>query len=287
VYQEKLGIEGQAAVYLDVTHIPREVLNQKLEGILEIYEKFIGVDPREEPMKVFPAMHYTMGGIWVNGEDQATNVPGIYAAGECEYQYHGANRLGANSLVSCIFGGGLAGPAAVKYAKNIERSADATSSSVFEGEKQRQDEKNHALIANDGTENPMTIWREMGEIMTEHVTVTRINKNLEIAYGKLCELQQRYTKINLSDRTKWSNQTLNFARELGNMLVLARVVALGAYHRNESRGAHYKPDFPERDDANWLKTTRAKWVNNDIELTYEPVDVSQITPRPRRYDAAK
>jgi len=90
VYQEKLGLAGQAAVYLDVTHIPRETLDRKLEGILEIYEKFLGVDPREEPMKVFPAMHYTMGGMWVNGEDQATSVPGIYAAGECEYQYHGA-----------------------------------------------------------------------------------------------------------------------------------------------------------------------------------------------------
>ena len=112
VYQEKLGIDGQAAVYLDVTHIPRETLDRKLEGILEIYEKFLGVDPRLEAMKVFPAMHYTMGGIWVNGEDQATNIPGIYAAGECEYQYHGANRLGANSLVSCIFGGGIAGRAA-------------------------------------------------------------------------------------------------------------------------------------------------------------------------------
>jgi succinate dehydrogenase / fumarate reductase flavoprotein subunit len=287
VYQEKLGLDGQAAVYLDVTHIPRETLNQKLEGILEIYEKFIGVDPRDEPMKVFPAMHYTMGGIWVNGEDQATNVPGIYAAGECEYQYHGANRLGANSLVSCIFGGGSAGPAAVKYAKNLDKSADAASSNVFEAEKKRQEEKNAALISSDGTENPITIWRELGEIMTEHVTVTRINKNLEVAYGKLIDLSQRYKKINLSDRTKWSNQTLNFARELGNMLVLARVITMGAFHRNESRGAHYKPEYPERDDANWLKTTRAKWVNNDIELTYEPVDISQITPRARRYDAAK
>jgi succinate dehydrogenase / fumarate reductase flavoprotein subunit len=123
--------------------------------------------------------------------------------------------------------------------------------------------------------------------MTEHVTVTRINKNLEMADAKIRALQERYKKVNLSDRTKWSNQTLNFARELENMIVLARVITLGALARNESRGAHYKPDFPERDDANWLKTTRAKWVNNDIQLTYEPVDVSLIKPRPRRYDAAK
>jgi len=287
VYQEKLGIDRQAAVYLDVTHIPRETLDRKLEGILEIYEKFLGVDPREEPMKVFPAMHYTMGGIWVNGEDQATNVPGIYAAGECEYQYHGANRLGANSLVSCIFGGGLAGPAAVKYARSLEKGAEAAASSVFDREKKRQEEKNQALLSQDGTENPMTIWRELGDIMTEHVTVTRINKNLETADAQIRALQERAKKMNLSDRTRWSNQTLNFARELENMIILARVVTLGALARNESRGAHYKPDFPERDDAKWLKTTRAKWVNNEIQLSYEPVDISQITPRPRRYDAAK
>jgi succinate dehydrogenase / fumarate reductase flavoprotein subunit len=287
VYQEKLGIEGQAAVYLDVTHIPRETLNRKLEGILEIYEKFLGVDPRDEPMKVFPAMHYTMGGIWVNGEDQATSVPGIYAAGECEYQYHGANRLGANSLVSCIFGGGIAGPAAVKYARNLEKGAESTDSTVFSGEQKRQEGKNQALIAQHGSENPITIWKELGETMTEHVTVTRINKNLEGAYAKLGELQARYARINLSDRTRWSNQTLNFARELENMLILARVVTLGALHRNESRGAHYKPAFPDRDDGNWLKTTRAKWVNKDIQLTWEAVDISQLPPRARRYDAAK
>jgi succinate dehydrogenase / fumarate reductase flavoprotein subunit len=287
VYQEKLGIDGQPAVYLDVTHIPRETLDRKLEGILEIYEKFCGVDPREEPMKVFPAMHYTMGGIWVNAEDQATSVPGIYAAGECEYQYHGANRLGANSLVSCIFGGGLAGPAAVKYAKNLQAGAESTASSVFDREKKRQEEKNQALLTQDGSENPITIWRELGDIMTEHVTVTRINKNLEKADAQIRALQERYKKINLSDRTRWSNQTLNFARELENMIILARVVTVGALARNESRGAHYKPEFPERDDANWLKTTRAKWANNEVQLTYEPVDISLITPRPRRYDAAK
>jgi succinate dehydrogenase / fumarate reductase flavoprotein subunit len=287
VYQERLGLQGKAAVYLDVTHIPRETLDRKLEGILEIYEKFLGVDPHVEPMQVFPAMHYTMGGMWVNGQDQATNVPGIYAAGECEYQYHGANRLGANSLVSCIFGGGLAGTTAVKYSSNLQNGTAGVSSIVFENEKKRQRDKNQLLISNQGSENPITIWRELGDIMTEHVTVTRINKNLEMADSKIRDLQARYHKINLSDRTKWSNQTLNFARELENMLVLARVVTLGALQRNESRGAHYKPDFPERDDTNWLKTTRARFSDGEILLSYEPVDISQIPPRPRRYDAAK
>src|SRR6516164_840456 len=109
VYEHGLGVDGQPMVYLDLTHIDRKTLNRKLEGILEIYEKFVGDDPREVPMKIFPGMHYTMGGLWVDF-DQQTNIPGIYSAGESEYQYHGANRLGANSLVSCIYGGAIAGP---------------------------------------------------------------------------------------------------------------------------------------------------------------------------------
>jgi succinate dehydrogenase flavoprotein subunit len=287
VFEMKMGIEGHNAVYLDVSHIPREVLDRKLEGILEIYEKFVGVDPRVEPMKVFPAMHYTMGGIWVDNETQATNVPGIFAAGECEYQYHGANRLGANSLVSCIYGGGLAGPAAVRYARDLEKGREAMPGSLFDHERRRQEQENDKLLHRQGSENPLVLWREMGDWMTEHVTVTRYNKHLEKTLAKLDELSERCEKMNLSDRTQWSNQTLSFCRELQNMLVLSKVIALGALARNESRGAHYKPDFPERDDPNWLKTTRAKFNGGKIKLEYEPVDISLIPPRKRQYGAAK
>jgi succinate dehydrogenase flavoprotein subunit len=283
VFELKLGLGGQQAVYLDVTHIPRDVLDRKLEGILEIYEKFLGVDPHVEPMKVFPGVHYTMGGIWIDTENQATNVPGIYAAGECEYQFHGANRLGANSLVSCIYGGMIAGPAAVKYGRSLDKGASDVPSSVFEREQKRQQGINEALVSQQGDENPITIWKEMGEWMTEHVTVTRKNEGIARTDAKLQELLERYKKMNLSDRTKWSNQTLSFARELYNMLILARVITLGALARNESRGAHYKPDFPDRNDADWLKTTRAKWVNGEINLTYEAVDTSLIPPRTRKY----
>jgi succinate dehydrogenase / fumarate reductase flavoprotein subunit len=287
VFEMKMGLDGQNAVYLDVSHIPREVLDRKLEGILEIYEKFVGTNPREEPMRVFPAMHYTMGGIWVDNEHQATNVPGIFAAGECEYQYHGANRLGANSLVSCIYGGMVSGAASVRYARGLETGSEAVESLVFERERRRQEELNDKLLHQQGTENPIVIWREMGEWMTEHVTVVRYNKGMERTDAKLCELLERYKKINLADRTQWSNQTLAFARELFNMLVLARVITLGAIARNESRGAHYKPDFPERDDPNWLKTTKASYNGGAIKLEYEPVDISLIPPRTRKYGAAK
>jgi succinate dehydrogenase / fumarate reductase flavoprotein subunit len=286
VYQEKLGLEGQPAVYLDVTHIPREILDKKLEGILEIYEKFMGLDPREHPMRVFPAMHYTMGGIWIDNEHQATNVAGVYAAGECEYQYHGANRLGANSLVSCIYGGMLAGPAAVQYARGLQSGCENIPSIVFDRERTRQQELNDDLLNRQGTENPITIWKELGAMMTEHVTVIRHNQALREVLGKLDQLEERMSRVNLADRTQWANQTLQFTRELSNMIVLAKVITMGALVRDESRGAHYKPDFPERDDPNWLKTTRASYNDGKIKLDFEAVDTSQIPPRPRRYDMA-
>ena len=286
VFEMKLGLDGAPAVYLDVSHIPRDVLDRKLEGILEIYQKFVGTDPHDEPMKVFPAMHYTMGGLWVDNENQATNVPGIYAAGECEYQYHGANRLGANSLVSCIFGGMIAGPAAVRYARNLGQGCESAPASIFDGERVRQEEANDSLLHQQGSENPITIWRELGQVMTENVTVIRYNANLKKTLEKLDELGARFKKINLQDRTQWSNQTLNFTRELGNMLVLSRAITLGALERNETRGAHYKPEFPERDDANWLRTTKASYRDGRIELSYEPVDTSLIPLRERKYTQA-
>src|ERR1700729_2263441 len=288
VYEMKLGLAGDPAVYLDVTHIPREVLERKLEGILEIYQKFVGVDPHVEPMKVFPAMHYTMGGLWVDNENQATNIPGVYAAGECEYQYHGANRLGANSLVSCIYGGGIAGSAAVVYARSLESGCETTSPAVYERERVRQQDISDALLnQHTGTENPLTIWREMGDIMTENVTVIRYNAAMQKTLVKLDELSERYKHINLQDRTQWSNQTLNFVRELGNMLILAKVITLGAIARNETRGAHYKPEFPERDDKNWLKTTIASWDAGKTKLDYQAVDISLLPLRERKYTAAK
>ena len=285
VYEEHLGIDGQPMVYLDLTHIDRETLNRKLEGILEIYEKFVGDDPRDVPMKIFPGMHYTMGGLWVDFNQQ-TNISGLYACGECDYSIHGANRLGANSLVSCIFGGFRAGPNAVQYARNLS-SGDANG--AYDAERKRQEDANQRLISNQGEENPFQIWRELGEIMSKNVTVVRYNKNLEETDAKLVELLERYRSVNLSDKSKWANTSFVFTRQLFNMLQLARVITQGAAMRNESRGSHYKPDFPERDDVNWLKTTKAYFAPDADEprFEFEPVDISLLPPRPRRYDATK
>lgn len=281
VFEHNLGIDGKPMVYLDLTHIDRATLDRKLEGILEIYEKFVGDDPREVPMKIFPGMHYTMGGLWVDF-NQATNIPGIFAAGECEYQYHGANRLGANSLLSCIFGGFTAGPNAVRYARNLQ---SASTNGHFDAERKKQEENNATLMRSDGTENPFRLWRELGELMTKNCTVIRYNKNLQETDGKLCEMLERFQNINLSDRSQWANTSVIFARQLYNMLQLSRVIAQGAALRDESRGAHYKPDFPERDDKNFLKTTKAYFAPDADEpkFEFEAVDTSLLEPRARKY----
>ena len=285
VYEEGLGIDGQPMVYLDLTHIDRETLNRKLEGILEIYEKFVGDDPREVPMKIFPGMHYTMGGLWVDF-NQMTNIPGIFAAGECEYQYHGANRLGANSLVSCIFGGFRAGPNALAYAKNLPATEGDGGHAA---ELTRQAEINSRLLKNEGTENPFRLWRELGQTTTEHATVIRYNKGLKLADEKIVELLERYKKVNLSDRSQWANTSFAFARQLKNMLELSRTLVQGALLRDESRGAHYKPEFPDRNDEKFLKTTKAGFTGEVAgpKFEYEEVDTQYIKPRARRYDAAK
>ncbi len=284
VYQLGLGIDGQPMVYLDLTHIDHQTLDRKLGGILEIYEKFVGVDPHVEPMKIFPGMHYTMGGLWVDF-DQMTNLPGVFAAGECEYQYHGANRLGANSLVSCIYGGFQAGPNALRYAKDLPVAEGDGGAAA---EVARQSEINKKLLSNEGGENPFKLWRELGQTMTEHVTVTRYNKGLQAADEKIVELLDRYQRINLSDKSQWANTSFAFARQLKNMLELARTVTLGAMLRDESRGAHYKPDFPDRNDERFLKTTKASFTGavEGPRIEFEAVDTQFIPPRPRRYDAA-
>jgi succinate dehydrogenase / fumarate reductase flavoprotein subunit len=173
----------------------------------------------------------------------------------------------------------------VRYATNAK---GVSSNGCFDSEKKRQEELNARLMKSDGTENPFQLWRELGEVMTKNCTVIRYNKELQATDAKLRELLERFQHINVSDKSLWANTTVVFTRQLYNMLQLARVIAQGAALRNESRGAHYKPEFPDRDDKNFLKTTKASFAPDADEpkFEYEPVDTSLIPPRPRRYDAA-
>lgn len=286
VFDLGLGVNGENMVYLDLSHKDPDELQRKLGGILEIYEKFVGDDPKKVPMRIFPAVHYTMGGLWVD-YDQMTNIPGLFAAGECEYQYHGANRLGANSLLSAIYGGMVAGPKSLDYISDNKSKTPTGQEGAFAQEKKRQEDKWSQITNMKGKENPYLLHKELGDIMTQNVTVIRYNDRLAETDKKIQELMQRWHDISLIDDVSWSNQTAVFIRQLWDMMELARVITIGALNRDESRGGHYKPDFPERDDPNWLKTTIATWTESGPEFSYEPVDVSLIPPRARRYDVDK
>ncbi|QAS54006.1 succinate dehydrogenase flavoprotein subunit [Halobacillus litoralis] len=285
---QKLGINGENMVYLDLSHKDPKELDVKLGGIIEIYEKFVGDDPKKVPMKIFPAVHYSMGGMWVDF-DQMTNIPGIFAAGECDYTQHGGNRLGANSLLSSIFGGMEAGPNAVKYTEGLDKISDDMTSALFDEKVKEEQQKFEDIMNMDGDENAYQIHKELGEWMTDNVTVVRENDKLLKTDEKILELMDRYKRININDTSRWSNQGAMFTRQLWNMLQLARVITQGAYNRNESRGAHYKPEFPERNDEEFLKTTVASYdkENNKPVFRYDEVDTSLIEPRKRDYSKSK
>ena len=316
-----LSVEkDRLCAYLDLTHLSDET-HRKLEGILEIYEKFQGVDPRTVPMKVFPAVHYSMGGLWVDYErnddtgglvigstrNHQSNVPGIFVIGEADYQFHGANRLGANSLLSCIFTGLIVAPTVKnRLASLAHGTAGDQNVSLYDDAVKTNQARCDALIANEGDENPYTLHQELGELMTRSATVVRDNKDLEAALAKIGELDDRYTRVHMSDKGDWTNQNLSFTRALGDMLCIARVIVKGALLRDECRGAHYKPEFqippPDADEPGelrkqaqswceafkkkndkWLKTTIAEHTSDGPVISYEAVDTSLIPPRPRTY----
>ena len=310
-----MGVGGRDGVYLDVTHIPAATLDAKIKGVMEIYEKFVGDDPRYHPMVIFPGMHYSMGGLHVTFEpgpnleplagspkNQATNIPGLYASGEADHAYHGANRLGANSLLSCIYAGMIGGPAMVSYARNAPRSTEAVSSRVYDEARQQWDERFAQIRKMQGTENPYQLARELGELMTENVTVVRRNDRLRKTLEKIAELKERWKRINVLDTGNSSNRPLSFVNQLWNMFALGEVMAKGALLRDESRGAHYKPEFqlpePKTKDPSqdpewmrlwkerhqkWAKTTLARHTPNGPDITYEDIPTPVLDPEPRWY----
>jgi succinate dehydrogenase / fumarate reductase, flavoprotein subunit len=316
-----LSVEKERmCVYLDLTHIPRRELDRKLGGILDIYEKFQGVDPHENPMRIFPAVHYSMGGLWVDykknnttgglelgsPKNQVTNIPGLYAIGECDYQYHGANRLGANSLLSCIFSGLVVAPGIQSWMKSQSSSAADQSPALFESARKQHQDRHTALLKRPtGGENPYLIHQQLGDAMTRAATVVRVNSQLSEAIQHVNELYARAKQCSLSDSGSWTNQNIVFTKALLDMFPVALTILKGALQRDESRGAHFKPDFTfnslsksgaerrqeaekwcddfEENTRKWLKSTVASWNGETPDLVYEDVDTSLITPRPRLY----
>lgn len=304
VCQEGLGVGGGNMVYLDladeVKKRGRAAILHKLEGILEIYEKFVGTDPLDEPMKIFPAVHYTMGGLWCgfakdektgglkvgDPANMMTNVPGLYAMGEASFAYHGANRLGANSLLSCIFDGLFGGSCIKTYINDASKvSAADVPAATFESAIKQETDKQNWLVGNQGGENPYLLWQEMGKWMTDNCTVVRENEKLEKTLEQCEQWKDRYKRVKLSDTGMWTNQNLSFTRAVRDMIIQAEAILKGALLRNESRGAHYKPAFPDRNDAEFLKATIATYdaATNSAKISYGPVDTSLVVPRARTY----
>ncbi len=253
-----LGIDGQNQVYLDLSHLDDDFLERRLGGILEIYEKFNGDDPKKVPMKIYPGIHYFMGGVHVDW-NHTTCIPGLFAAGECDYMYHGANRLGANSLLSAAYSGTVCAPAA-NYVKGLSSLAVDRTSNVYDTYLKKECDYDAEVRQMDGDENPYLLHQEMGALMTKYVGIVRYNKTLAETDAALQEFMGRWHHIKMIDQGAYSNQTVMFVKQLKNMMELARVITIGALNRNESRGAHYKPDYPERNDEEYLKTTKAFWT---------------------------
>ncbi len=324
---ENLSVEkDRQCVYLDLTQIDADELTRKLGGILEIYEKFQGVDPRFTPMKIFPAVHYSMGGLWVGYErtaegglrpaspqNQVTSIPNLYAIGECDYQYHGANRLGANSLLSCIFSGLFAAPGIqTLFEAEKGKAASELPAALFEGAQRKHQQAYDTLLRRGtGGENPYRLHQQLGEVMTKAATVVRRNDQLRESLATVSELHERAGRCSLSDTGNWTNQNVLFTRALLDMFPVAKSILQGALQRDECRGAHYKPEFEaghltaekpaerrrqaeqwcdefEAHNQKWLKSTIATWNSGrqQPDLTYEDVDTSLIPPRPRLYGLA-
>ena len=271
-------------------------------------------------MKIFPAVHYSMGGLWAGYErtekgglmpgspgNQQTNIPGLYAIGECDYQYHGGNRLGANSLLSCIFTGLFVAPCIENMLGTLDGLAgDETFDKLLRGQRAVKQLEHDALLKRDGgRENPYVIHQELGDIMTKAATVVRNNDQLTDALGKVADLCERAERSSLSDTGNWTNQNVLFTKSLRDMFPLAKAILKGALARDECRGAHYKPEFAmpgvESDDPaerrrqaeKWCDTFEAKnkkWLKSTIStfdnqgeptLSYEEVEIGRASCRER------
>jgi succinate dehydrogenase / fumarate reductase flavoprotein subunit len=249
-------------------------------------------------MKIFPGVHYSMGGLWTTytpkpdlkglvygaPNSMMTNIEGLYAFGEVNYQYHGANRLGANALLSCIFDGLFCGAGVANFAREQTPAADA-SAAAYDAAAKREEQAMKSLLDASGSENPYAIGKELGDEMTAASTVVKSGPRLEQALDNLAALRDRYRRIRLSDTGMWTNQTLAYARAVGDMLALADPMLRGGLAREESRGSHYRTDFEHRDDERFLKTTIARYdaASGESRIEFEPIESGLVTPRSRTY----
>ena len=272
-------------VLLDLTHLPKEQLDEKLPDITEFARTYLGVEPYSEGVPIQPTAHYAMGGIPTNVNAQVRTgagetFPGLYAAGECaSVSVHGANRLGTNSLLDIVVFGRRAGVAAVEHALSTRDVADLPENPTADVEAQLE-----RIRSNTTGESAVKIREELQQSMNDNAQVFRTGELLAEQQRILQGLQQRYDGIRIDDKGKSFNTDLVEAVELGHLLDLAEALVDGAMTREESRGAHYREDFPKRDDANWLKHTLVyRNPDGSRRFDYRPVTMGRYEPMERKY----
>jgi len=276
---EGRGFPG-GTVHLDLRHLGRERILERLPGIRDLAISFAGVDPIEQPVPIQPGQHYFMGGIDTD-KDGATVIKGLYAAGECAcVSVHGANRLGGNSLLECVVMGQRAGAAAARYVREKET---AISESILDEALRRTTARVEALLKSEGRERFVTLRDTLADTMTEKAGLFREEKPLREAWATIQELRERYRQVGVDAKTRRFNLDLLRTIELGGMLDVAEAIVAGALARKESRGSHYRRDYKTRDDANWLKHTLAWYTPEGARLDYKPVTIVKWQPEERKY----
>jgi len=270
--------EGNEFVYLDLRHLGRKKILERLPQIRELAIDFEGVDPINEPIPIRPTAHYSMGGIDTDIYGR-TEIKGLYAVGECGcVSVHGANRLGGNSLLDIVVFGKIAGKDAANYV------SETLPSNFDENAVKAEEEKIKALFNNEGTEKLVELRNELSDVMTYGAGIFREEKKMKEALEKVREIKERAKKIKVYDTEMVFNTNLQQTLEFLNMVEVAETIVLGALERKESRGAHARTDYPNRDDENFLKHSiiRRK-ENGELEISWKPVKITKFQPEERKY----
>ncbi|MBI2919388.1 MAG: FAD-binding protein [Chloroflexi bacterium] len=268
-------------VHLDIRHLGKERIMEVLPGIREICLKFLGFDPADQPIPIVPGQHYTMGGIDTDVWG-ATPVPGIFAAGECAcVSVHGGNRLGGNSLLDTVVFGQRSGQRAADYVLGLE--APPHGQAALQSALKQEQERVAGLLSRDRTHLPAAIREKLGQTMFDQVGIFREPKPLQGALDTIHQLQKEYPGVGVGGKSRRFNLDLLRTLELRGMLDLAEVITLGALARQESRGSHFRRDFPERNDRDWLKHTLVTYSARGPQVSYRPVVVTKWQPQERKY----
>jgi succinate dehydrogenase / fumarate reductase flavoprotein subunit len=281
--KEGRGINGKDYVYLDLRELGIERLREKLPEITSFVKTYLGIDPAESPVPVAPTCHYIMGGVPTDVEghvltDNATPLPGLYAVGECAcVSIHGANRLGCNSLIDLVVFGRRTGLSILKDSNGkVLQPLPLQAESIVEA-------KINSLLESKGGERVPFLRETMQRIMTEQCSVFRNGPSLEQALEQIGQLKKRFLNVGINDKSKIFNYELQEALELANMLRIAEVIVCSALARKESRGAHFRSDYPERSDEQWLKHTFINETPLGLKENYKPVTIGRFAPEKRRY----